>query len=56
MILHSLNESIVEDAALSWFGELGLPSATVRTWPPANRRRSGIPSAGITKNLAQSAG
>ena len=38
----SLNESIVEDAALDWFGELGY---AVGQGPPlrqANRRRSAV--------------
>lgn len=47
----SLNESIVEDAALEWFGELGYAIGhKMHLW------RSKFSSAGITKNLAQSAG
>jgi hypothetical protein len=37
----SLNESIVEEAALEWFGELGYAVGTGRISRPVNRRRSG---------------
>lgn len=47
----TLNESIVEDAVLTWFGELGYAmSHGALPW------RSNFSSAGITKNLVQSAG
>ena len=45
----SLNESIIEDAALTWFGELGYTIGH-----GAHLWRSKSSSAGITKNLAQS--
>ena len=38
----SLNESIVEAAALTWFGSWAMRSGTGRSSPPVNRRRSGI--------------
>ena len=37
----SLNESIVEDAALEWSGEVGVEVGTGRSSRPVNRRRSG---------------
>ena len=40
----SLNESIVEDAALEWSGEVGVEVGTGRIPRPVNRRRSGIRS------------
>jgi len=38
----SLNESIVEDAALEWFGELGYAVGHGPLLRQVNRRRSGI--------------
>jgi len=37
----SLNESIVEDAALEWFGDWAMRSGTGRVSRPVNRRRIG---------------
>ena len=37
--MSTLNESIVEDATLSWFGELGYTSFIARISHPENRQR-----------------
>jgi hypothetical protein len=42
----SLNESIVEEAALEWFGELGYAVGHGPHLAPVNRRRTGIRSEG----------
>lgn len=69
MILHSLNESIVAEAALTWFGGLGYAighGPHMAPGEPAAERGSfgdmllpkllsGVPGVGITENLAQSA-
>ncbi|HUW27598.1 MAG: hypothetical protein ACYCY2_06600 [Acidithiobacillus ferriphilus] len=67
---HTINESIIEDAALTWFGALsyaiGHGPHMVPGESTAERdsfgdvvlvgRMHGVPSVGITENLAQSAG
>lgn len=68
--MSTLNESIVEDATLSWFGELGYAighGPHMAPGEPAAERESfggvvlvewlwGEESVGIIENLAQSAG